>query len=61
MGPVRRWSVSGFMEKKGGDEGTDSGVWKELGTAEWVCERSMGEGSAPCGGCPLEECMVGKL
>jgi hypothetical protein len=49
------------MEKKGGDEGTGSGVWKELGTAVWVCERSVGEGSAPCGGCPREDCMVEKF
>jgi hypothetical protein len=62
MDPVRRWSVSGFMAKKGGEEGggTDSGVWNELGTEEWVlCERSVGgDGVAPCGGgCPREDCV----
>jgi hypothetical protein len=45
------------MAKKCGDGGIDSGAWKEGGAAACAFERSVGEGVAPCGGGPREDCI----
>ena len=48
------------MEKKWGDGGIDSDVWKELEAGMCAFVRSVGEGVAPWGGCPREARMEGR-